>query len=206
METSVDEIRGQARAASNVYAMLARAFTLEWVADSVFGIAEVAQALGVPWPKESNSELIRAQYVDRFIVPSAAAYVPLSENCIRTAAEQNGNLVFGQVDGPHREHVSRCYAAAGFVRPACLTHDDSFAAELYFMSYLAAVQADAQDEGVAENALLWQRRFLSDHLGIWAKKGAIALARTGDDFYTRTANLAAAWCEIDAERVGLGAA
>ncbi len=195
------QIRAEANAASNVYAALAAAFASEPCAEAVEGIAAVAGVLGVPWAEEVCIDSLRDRYVELFIVPRSACYVPLSENCIRAAADKDGVFAFCQVDGPYREHVSKCYAAAGFVRPAGIAHDDSLAAELSFMAFLAAAQFEAETEKAATCALDWQHRFLCDHLLAWVRKASEAILRVDDGYYARVAMLVAAWCETDAERV-----
>ena len=202
MQTSAySQSRVEARAACNVYAALAAVFAAEPNAEAGEGIANVAATLDVPWTEEVHLDSLRARYTERFIVPGNPHYVPLSENCVRAAAQQGGAFEFGQVDGPFREHVSKCYAAAGFARPSGIAHDDSLAAELSFMAFLAASQVEAETRQVAQSALDWQCRFLSDHLLAWSCKAASALLRADDDFYAHAAVLVAAWCEVDAERV-----
>ena len=205
-KTAYKAAREEALAASKVYASLATLFAAEPTDQAVQGVMDVARILDAHWAEEIHLDSLRARYADRFIVPSSVHYVPLSENCVRTACNQCGVLTFGQVDGPYREHVSKCYAAAGFKRLPSACHDDSLAAELSFMAYLAAAQANAEADDVARAALNWQRRFLSDHLGAWVQAAARVLLRSDDDFYAHAAALADAWCEIDSERIALLAA
>lgn len=206
MQKNAYNAREEARAASNVYAALAAPFAAEPTAQAVQGVMSVSHILDAHWAEDVNIDSLQLRYADRFIVPSSAYYAPLSENCIRTASEQCGALTFGQLDGPYREHVSKCYAATGFKRPAGCGRDDSLAAELSFMAYLAAVQANVEADDVARAALDWQQRFLSDHLGAWTQTAMRVLLRSDDDFYAHAAALVDAWCELDLERIELLAA
>ncbi len=200
-----EEGRRQALAACNVYAVLSDVFATEPTDAALSAVEAVAGLLGVSWEHVDASEAFVERYAERFAVPGSSLYVPLTENCVRMAGNQEGVLAFGPVDGAYREHVTRCYAAAGFVPALVLGHDDSLAAELSFMSYLAHAQVSSENEETFAAAEEWQRRFLIDHLLAWSQKAADALARAEDDAYARAANLVAAWCRVDAERVGRAA-
>lgn len=218
-----NEAAVEARAAGEVYGVLARIFASALTECSYAEFVQVACLLGCDEFAPGGVDFASAEAVfdARFVVPGGRKYVPLSENCIALVGEHGTvpdpvsvpRIVWGPLEGARSAHVVACYAAAGFnpdaVREGSLEaatlRDDSLAVELAFMAYLAAGEAaahEAGDDARVQNARDWQARFLRDHLLTWVDRAATSLVRTSDDLYARAALLAESWCKFDAGRLG----
>lgn len=213
----------EARAAGEVYGVLARMFASAPTERSYAEFARVAHLLGCDGfaPEGIDFAAAEAAFDARFAVPGGVAYVPLSENCMAlTGVEPAGaagpgmppRVAWGPLEGARSAHAAACYAAVGFSPDtvcagspeAAMLRGDSLAVEFAFMAYLAAGEVaarEAGDDARTENARDWQARFLHDHLLTWIGRAAASLARTGDDLYARASLLAESWCKFDAERL-----
>lgn len=156
-----------------------------------------------------NGEDERA-FFNRLIVPCSSAYVPLSEQCIRTATCIEGYWTFGAVDGTHRRHVLRCYRHAGFDhRRLCgfepivgSLRPDALAAECAFMAFLLAGTAKASDAEAAGGRIDYANAFLREHLNAWVADAARACASVHpDDHVARIVTACASFASSDADLV-----
>ncbi len=165
-------------------------------------MARVARALGDERFDAVEPDAALAQrYSDRFFVPTSPFYVPLVESSVRGAVEEGGRVTYAPATGARADHVLKCYRAVGFdyramegFAPAVKSlKPDSMACELAFMAFLARAGADAAqaDPEAAKRAAELLRQFAHEHAAAWFGKAARCLRAAGDDFYARTAALAA---------------
>jgi putative dimethyl sulfoxide reductase chaperone len=94
----------------------------------------------------------------------------------------------GLLGGVESERVRSAYQASGFET----AESDHIAAELHFLAFLCAAEAEARQDGLAEVAAHCQARqaaFLGDHLLTWLPPFVIALERSGQPFYAALATL-----------------
>lgn len=135
-----------------------------------------------------DAELKQA-YLERLLVPCSPAYVPLSEQCVRGAVEDDGRWTFGPVDGVHSRHVLRCYERAGFDYRRLCGHEplvrslrpDSLAAECAFVAFLLEHAEHASDEEASAGRIAYAEAFLREHMGKWVCDAAHACAQACPD-------------------------
>jgi hypothetical protein len=157
--------------------------------------ARVAEALGAPVQTPVTDDDLRQRFYDRFIVPSARYYVPVTENCI-FGYLRDGE--YGKVQGPQSDAVFRCYQAVGFdwkllQGSDCITgslRPDSLAAECAFLAYLKRCELEGDEDRRAAAARL-SAQFAKEHLGRWIGKAHELMLRPGADIYTDAVALAA---------------
>lgn len=150
-------------------------------------VAEAAQG-------PNATERLSQEYVKVFVGPDILKAQPW-ENVQLTGKKvlfQSGVL-----------SVRDSYRAAGFL-PVRYPHvaDDFIGIECDFMGKLATSAWQLESEGDAagsQEALVHSRRFLDEHLGLWAGMYADQVARGyGDCFYARIADLLV--CQIERDR------
>lgn len=202
----------EAQAAAAVYETLAKTLVSlpddKTVADAV----HLAALLGAPKLADGpiEADQLERRFYDRFFVTTSPFFVLLAESALRGSALVDGVRRYGPTADQHTDHAAHCYRLAKFnphglegFAPAVETlRADSLAAELAFMAFLARGEAAAETPGDALRCRTWQAAFLDSHLACWTQKAADVLAETDDDFYARTVALAAAWADIDRERLG----
>lgn len=147
-------------------------------------------------------ELVQ-RYADRIFVSSSPVHVPLLESCIAgSTVDKDGVTRYGSSQSNRGDHVFRCYKTLGF-DPAQLAgdpvavkslHADSLAAELAFLAFMKAGEAQSWDAGDDAAAHRWHdlaQRFAKEHANAWLPRAADYLRIRADDLYARTCALAA---------------
>lgn len=168
----------------------------------VGNVKAVAEALGDRrFAGFAAGEELEQRYYDRLFVTSSPAYVPLYEDCVRRAADDEGTVRYAALNGPSFDHVLRCYRAVGFDYRLIEGFDlavkqlkpDSLASELAFMAWLGgqAVELEHADPAAAARACQLLSQFCREHAGLWFGKAADCLAAYDRDFYAAVCELAA---------------
>lgn len=197
-------------AAFIMYETLTEALVNIPTAGIVSDIARLARLLGIDnFENVIADKTLEQRFYERFFITTSPYFIPLSENSIQNTTVANGKRCFGPTNGSKTDHVAQCYRQSGF-DPHALSgyplfissaHFDSLAFELSFMAFLVRTEIETEQEHGLQNIRLWQKEFLSQHLVPWVKKAAKIMGDTDDDFYARIVALAAAWIELDRERV-----
>jgi putative dimethyl sulfoxide reductase chaperone len=107
----------------------------------------------------------------------------------------------GLLGGAESERVRAAYQEAGFET----AEPDHIAAELRFLAFLCAAEAEARQDGLAELAAQCQTRqatFLGNHLLNWLPPFVIALEQAGQPFYAALATLTLDFVADHAATVG----
>jgi putative dimethyl sulfoxide reductase chaperone len=107
----------------------------------------------------------------------------------------------GLLGGAESERVRAAYRESGFET----AEPDHITAELRFLAFLCAAEAEARQDGLAELASQCQTRqanFLRDHLLTWLPPFVIALEQSGQPFYAALATLTLDFVADHAATVG----
>jgi putative dimethyl sulfoxide reductase chaperone len=107
----------------------------------------------------------------------------------------------GLLGGAESERVRAAYLESGFET----AEPDHIAAELRFLAFLCAAEAEARQDGLADVATQCQSRqaaFLGNHLLTWLPPFVIALERAGHPLYAALATLTLDFVADHAAAVG----
>ena len=205
MTTTAHEIKAaEARGFAVTLDTCASVFLNEPTEQLLGNLRTVAQAVENPaFDDIAVTPELTQRYADRVFVPSSPNYVPLLESCIAgSGIDKDGVMRYGSSQSNRGDHVFRCYKTLSF-DPAQLCgdpiavkslHADSLAAELAFLAFMKAGEAQSWDDGDEATATHWHdlaKRFAKEHPNAWVGKAAERLAVRDDDLYARTCAFAA---------------
>ena len=162
-------------ARANVYNFLASVFSSHPTPDSVIGLRQMAETLGLPCPADGSLSELDREYMELFVVPNPR-YVAPYESVFRdqwllpTTLKRGMNpgeaskTIKGLLMGESTEQVRQAYLEAGVLPTAELP--DHLANELRFMAHLWSREADSSPDDSATWAAQ-RAAFRDGHLLKW---------------------------------------
>lgn len=97
-----------------VLALCSRALLEEPANALVADVLACGERLGLAFHQDLSEEELSQRFSDRFFVPVSPWYIPLREQCVRTAQIQGDRVVYGSVSGQYAVHVQECYQTVKF--------------------------------------------------------------------------------------------
>ena len=160
---------------ASIYGFLAQIFGAHPTQDSISGLREMADVLGIPYPDDLTLTELDQEYMELLVVPNAR-YVAPYESVFRDqwlvpAVLKRGSnpgetsvKIKGLVMGESTLEVQQCYLKAGVFPGPDLP--DHIANEFRFMAHLWASEAENPSAQNGELAEL-RRRFHEEHILKW---------------------------------------
>ena len=163
------------QAKTDVYCFLAGIFSSHPTQDTVWGLCQMAEVLGVSCTNDFSLPALDREYMDLFVVPNPR-YVAPYESVYRDRwlppslpaaggrSDSASVMIKGLLMGDSTLNVQQCYVEAGVMPDDDLP--DHIANELRLMAYLSARQAEIPASDAKSLAGL-QARLRQEHLMQW---------------------------------------
>jgi TorA maturation chaperone TorD len=173
--SSASVTASEPQAKASIYAFLAEVFSSSPTPDSVRGVRQMAEALGIPCSDEPSLSDLDREYMKLFVVPNPRYVAPYeSVFCDRwlvPAAPREGAgrgasslMIKGLVMGESTLGVRECYLEVGVLPSEGLP--DHIGTELRFMAHLWACEAE-KSPVEAEVLPELRAKFRNQHILKW---------------------------------------